>query len=108
MSTADSLAPCINCGKESNSSCSTCLIARFCSRECQKVVWPKHKKVCLPPRAQMPTCTGCGGWGIQLLCDDNKCVACGGKGAPISLVSLKESAHHHGHSHGGEECNGHD
>jgi len=79
---SSSPAPCAACGQPSTASCTQCRVERYCGRECQQGAWKAHKKVCFPPRAVMPTCTGCGGWGVGLLQADGKCVACGGVGAP--------------------------
>ena len=35
--------------------CSRCKAAPYCSKQCQKLHWPKHKKVCTPPAAPYPT-----------------------------------------------------
>jgi hypothetical protein len=39
---------CDCCGKSDGkmSKCSKCLVARYCSSECQRKAWPTHKKVC--------------------------------------------------------------
>jgi hypothetical protein len=38
---------CIGCGKtEQLQVCAKCLTAMFCSRECQRRMWPKHKQAC--------------------------------------------------------------
>jgi TPR repeat protein len=38
---------CIGCGKtEQLQVCAKCLTAKFCSRECQIRMWPKHKQAC--------------------------------------------------------------
>jgi hypothetical protein len=38
---------CIGCGKtEQLQVCAKCLTAKFCSRECQRRMWPKHKQAC--------------------------------------------------------------
>lgn len=34
------------CGKPGTKKCSGCSVARYCSVECQRENWPKHKKVC--------------------------------------------------------------
>lgn len=38
--------PCNVCGKEADKKCK-CMVAKYCSRECQVSDWKKHKKVCL-------------------------------------------------------------
>lgn len=63
---------------------------------------PADKKVCFPPRAVMPTCTGCGGWGVGLLQADGKCRACGGGGGFDAADAAAV-----GHSHDGVACAGH-
>lgn len=42
------LRHCLACGKagESLLRCSRCRSAHFCSRECQRMAWPSHKRVC--------------------------------------------------------------
>jgi hypothetical protein len=38
---------CIGCGKtEQLQVCAKCRTAKFCSRECQQRMWPKHKQAC--------------------------------------------------------------
>jgi TPR repeat protein len=38
---------CIGCGKtEQLQVCAKCLTAKFCSRECQRRMWPMHKQAC--------------------------------------------------------------
>ena len=39
---------CLVCGKEATNKCVRCKKARYCSRECQVVHWPKHKSTCKP------------------------------------------------------------
>ena len=42
-------ASCTVCGAESKFHCARCqgeVIARYCSRECQRAHWPRHKSVC--------------------------------------------------------------
>ncbi|GAA5953238.1 hypothetical protein JCM10213_005385 [Rhodosporidiobolus nylandii] len=45
---------CCVCGKETTQKCGACAEADFslffCSRECQKLIWPVHKRVCGPGR----------------------------------------------------------
>jgi hypothetical protein len=40
---------CLSCGKETKKllKCSKCKIVKYCSRECQKIDWKKHKKKCV-------------------------------------------------------------
>ena len=39
---------CFRCGKENcNLKCANCKVARYCSKECQKLHWKHHKKVCV-------------------------------------------------------------
>lgn len=41
---------CSNCAERGRlKSCSRCRLTRYCSTECQKQHWSKHKKVCKPP-----------------------------------------------------------
>jgi TPR repeat protein len=38
---------CIGCGQtEQLQVCAKCLTAKFCSRECQRHIWPAHKQAC--------------------------------------------------------------
>ena len=38
---------CIGCGKtEQLQVCAKCRTAKFCSRECQRRMWPAHKQAC--------------------------------------------------------------
>lgn len=39
---------CVNCGTKSENmkKCSQCKSARYCSSECQRADWKKHKKIC--------------------------------------------------------------
>jgi TPR repeat protein len=38
---------CIGCGKTGQLQvCAKCLTAKFCSRECQRRMWPAHKQAC--------------------------------------------------------------
>jgi len=68
---------CANCNaKESTSTCTQCQKERYCGRECQANAWKQHKKVCIPPRAVLPACAKCGGWGTNLLGDNGMCAAC--------------------------------
>jgi TPR repeat protein len=44
---------CIGCGKtEQLQVCAKCLTAKFCSRECQRRMWPAHKPACKAWREQ--------------------------------------------------------
>ncbi|BGP47599.1 hypothetical protein JCM10450v2_003464 [Rhodotorula kratochvilovae] len=49
------LQPCLVCGEKTKNRCSACQAAGidlfFCSREHQKLVWPVHKLVCGPGKA---------------------------------------------------------
>ncbi|GAA6041053.1 hypothetical protein JCM8097_004692 [Rhodosporidiobolus ruineniae] len=51
--------PCLVCGEETASRCEACRQAGidlfFCSREHQKLLWPVHKKVCGPGKANPST-----------------------------------------------------
>eukprot|EP00026_Physarum_polycephalum_P014948 Phypoly_transcript_15519.p1 GENE.Phypoly_transcript_15519~~Phypoly_transcript_15519.p1 ORF type:complete len:264 (+),score=46.40 Phypoly_transcript_15519:107-898(+) len=50
---ADPKAPkCVVCGKATDTKCSRCKKAYFCSQACQKENWRYHKAVCVPPTAQ--------------------------------------------------------
>ncbi|CDR40795.1 RHTO0S05e07338g2_1 [Rhodotorula toruloides] len=72
MSTAASASPaasgqCCVCGKATRSSCSRCAVSGgldgtgcslfFCSPECQKLVWPAHKRVCGKSPIALPLLT---------------------------------------------------
>ncbi|GAA6043815.1 hypothetical protein JCM8097_002062 [Rhodosporidiobolus ruineniae] len=54
--------PCLVCGEETTSRCGACRQARidlfFCLREHQKLLWPVHKKVCGPGKANPFTWPG--------------------------------------------------
>ena len=41
---------CHVCGKEAMNKCSHCKNTRYCSRDCQKADWNKHKTVCAPAK----------------------------------------------------------
>lgn len=47
----------------SNSKCSSCRMARYCSKSCQRAAWKQHKPVCRALAA------GCGGWPAPLCCE---------------------------------------
>jgi hypothetical protein len=49
--TVSSAAPavCVGCGKPTTARCARCRVAHFCSRACQRDLWPQHKLVCTPP-----------------------------------------------------------
>ena len=34
------------CDHSADTFCSACHIVKYCSKECQKVCWPSHKKIC--------------------------------------------------------------
>lgn len=34
------------CGKPAHKLCGGCEVVRYCSRECQVLDWPQHKKIC--------------------------------------------------------------
>jgi len=38
--------PCFICGAQWAKACQGCLLATYCSEECQSVHWPTHKSVC--------------------------------------------------------------
>jgi hypothetical protein len=40
--------PCVWCGRgdKPTKQCARCMLANFCSRECQKQAWPQHKRAC--------------------------------------------------------------
>ena len=45
--------PCVHCfAAVSTSKCSRCLVARYCSKECQCAHWPTHKSQCRPPETK--------------------------------------------------------
>lgn len=41
----ESLDICLVCSEKSTSSCGKCKKARYCSKECQRKDWPRHKKI---------------------------------------------------------------
>ena len=43
---------CQQCGKVTAKTCARCRSAWFCSGECQKLAWKKHKKVCKEPKQE--------------------------------------------------------
>ena len=45
---SDQVTRCFHCGKQTESMkrCGACLITTYCSRECQKSDWKRHKKDC--------------------------------------------------------------
>ena len=48
------LPPCGNCGQPGKRRCSRCAAVRYCSAECQRKAWKKHKKVCSPDLEPSP------------------------------------------------------
>ena len=42
--------PCSICENEFKFICSICKKEKYCSKECQKTAWPRHKKVCKPQK----------------------------------------------------------
>lgn len=38
------------CGNNSKYSCGKCMVAKYCSKECQKENWPEHKSQCIKPK----------------------------------------------------------
>ncbi|KAI1385034.1 uncharacterized protein F4822DRAFT_446123 [Hypoxylon trugodes] len=47
---------CFNCGEKGNlEHCGKCRIVQYCSRQCQRMDWPIHKRVCTP-RPSVRTC----------------------------------------------------
>lgn len=49
---------CAKCGKPATSTCSKCMGARYCGRDCQKGDWKNHRKVCQPPSATPKSAAG--------------------------------------------------
>lgn len=37
---------CWNCGKFGKKKCGNCRVAKYCSKECQRVHWKEHKPIC--------------------------------------------------------------
>lgn len=37
---------CCCCGQEAQSACQKCMVAKYCTRQCQLGDWPTHKKYC--------------------------------------------------------------
>lgn len=52
---------CDNCGKTNLNLmiCSSCKASRFCSKECQRILWSKHKKVCRKTKPKFCYCPTC-------------------------------------------------
>ncbi len=48
----DVVSPCIRCSGVSEKKCSACKAVFYCSRECQKRDWRRHKQECLDSRDQ--------------------------------------------------------
>jgi len=46
---------CDVCKTSTTKACARCKISYFCSAECQKTAWKKHKKVCKPPTSPPAT-----------------------------------------------------
>ncbi|KAF1915941.1 hypothetical protein BDU57DRAFT_210881 [Ampelomyces quisqualis] len=46
MGNTDEAKVCAHCGKADAKACSRCKDTYYCSKECQKKAWPRHKKVC--------------------------------------------------------------
>ena len=43
----DAISECAVCNTPTTTRCSQCNMVRYCSRECQKQDWKKHKKICI-------------------------------------------------------------
>ena len=71
---------CANCKKFGFKfkKCSACQSVYYCSRECQKSDWKKHKKVCKKATKKrkrqlcLPTYRYCAGQRVKCLCESNK------------------------------------
>ena len=46
--------------RDANKCCARCRYVYFCSRECQRTCWPKHKLTCSPTLFLRPSCVGAG------------------------------------------------
>lgn len=40
------VGPCEVCAKPTTNVCSACLLSHFCSKQCQKAAWKRHKRMC--------------------------------------------------------------
>merc|ERR1719318_282288 len=52
-----SLKKCVQCGKDNSARCSGCFVAHYCSADCQKLGWKKHKTECKETRAKYKVAT---------------------------------------------------
>merc|ERR1712168_1405678 len=52
-----SLKKCVQCGKDNSARCSGCFVAHYCSADCQKLGWKKHKAECKETRAKYKVAT---------------------------------------------------
>lgn len=55
----DDLTYCSTCGEEKpDKKCSKCKLVQYCDRECQRLHWFAHKKVCARPTSTPNTSAG--------------------------------------------------
>jgi hypothetical protein len=59
---------CAACEKESPrlQQCGRCYKCDYCSRECQRRDWARHKKECVPPETKVAIVTGARGVGLRM------------------------------------------